>query len=388
MTLTRPFIFTATLATLLSACSDGSDLSQASASSQDNSLRMNQIQVLGSHNSYHIQPRSSILQILSSFDAELAISLEYSALPLEEQLDRGVRQLELDIFADPQGGMYSSRKGLIVIGEDPASGIPELNEPGLKVLHVQDIDFETRCLTFKDCLQRIKTWSDAHPQHVPISMIVEAKEEEIPDPLDLGFVVPLLFGPEEVNSIDNEILSIFPREQLITPDDVRGDHDTLESAVLSNGWPTLAQSRGKIMFSFLNRSEAKNLYIAGHPSLTGRVMFTNSNVGEPEAAWLNINNALDDFQEIYNLVAAGYYIRSRADEETLQAREDDYSLQEAAFQSGAQTISTDYVVPDVSFGTDYFTQIPGGRIARCNPVSAPAECNSELITGEYPPQPE
>ena len=108
-------------------------------------------------------------------------------------------------------------------------------------------------------------------------------------------------------------------------------------------------------------------------------MFTNSVRGEPEAAWFNVNNALNDGEEIRALVAAGYLVRTRADEETIQAREDDYSLQEAAFASGGHSVSTDYVVPNPDFGTDYSAAVPGGYVARCNPISAPAECDSDLI---------
>lgn len=341
---------------------------------------MNEIQVLGTHNSYHIQPRDSILEALAIFDSqETADSLEYTALPLEEQFDRGVRQIELDIFADPEGGLYSIRRGLIVVGEDPDSGLPELDEPGLKVLHVQEIDFETHCLTFEACLTTLKSWSDANSAHVPITVMVEAKEEVIPDPLNLGFTVPLEFGPDEVDDIDQEILSVFPSSQLITPDDVRGDYETLEEAVLEGGWPTLEEARGRVMFVFLNRSEARDHYIDGHPSLRNRVMFTNSDEGDAEAAWFNVNSALEDGERIEALVAAGYLVRTRADADTQQARDDDYALQEAAFASGGQFVSTDYVVPNLDFGTDYKASVPGGYVARCNPISAPEACDSALI---------
>jgi hypothetical protein len=359
-----------------SGCATESD----SRAAQDQMLRMNEIQVLGTHNSYHIQPRDSILEALAIFDSqETADSLEYTALPLLEQLDRGVRQLELDIFADPEGGLYSLRRGLIVVGDDPVSGLPELDEPGLKVLHVQDVDFETHCLTFVDCLTTLKMWSDANRRHIPITVMVEGKEEVIPDPLDLGFTIPLEFGPDEVDDIDEEIQAVFPPSQLITPDDVRGEYETLEEAVLDSGWLTLAEARGRFMFVFLNRSEARDHYIEGHPSLSGRVMFTNSDEGDPEAAWFNVNNALDDGERIEALLAAGYLVRTRADEETQQARDDDYTLQDAAFASGGQFVSTDYVVPNPDFGTEYHAEVPGGYVARCNPVSAPAECDSELI---------
>jgi hypothetical protein len=98
------------------------------------------------------------LELLRIFDTpETADSLEYTALPLQEQFDHGVRQIELDIFADPEGGLYATRRGLILVdGANPESGIPELDEPGFKVLHIQDIDFETHCLTFHACLTTLK----------------------------------------------------------------------------------------------------------------------------------------------------------------------------------------------------------------------------------------
>ena len=364
------------LTAVLGACSSDPDPGTA----QDQFLRINEIQVLGTHNSYHIQPRNSILEALAIFDSqELADSLEYTALPLNEQFDHGVRQLELDIFADPEGGLYSTRRALLVVGGEAESGLAKLDEPGMKVLHVQDLDFETHCLTFVDCLNQVKAWSDRHAGHVPITIMIEAKEEVISDPLELGFVIPLEFGSEEVADIDREILSVFPASQIITPDDVRGDYETLEASVLDGGWLTLAEARGRIMFVFLNRSAARDHYIEGHSSLEGRVMFTNSDEGEPEAAWFNVNNSLNDGEQIRDLVAAGYMVRTRADADTQQARDDDYTLQESAFASGGQFVSTDYVVPIEDFGTEYFATVPGGYVARCNPISAPADCDSELI---------
>jgi hypothetical protein len=249
----------------------------------------------------------------------------------------------------------------------------------MKVLHVQEIDFETHCLTFVACLTQLRDWSDANPGHVPITVMVEAKEETISDPLDLGFTIPLEFGPEELEDVDAEILSVFPFERLIRPDDVRGDYATLEEAVLAGNWPTLEMARGRVMFVFLNRSAARDDYIDGHPSLEGRVMFTNSEEGEPEAAWFNVNNALEDGERIRSLVEAGYMVRTRADEETRQAREDDYTLQEAAWASGGQFVSTDYVVPNPDFGTEYSASVPGGHVARCNPISGPEGCDSDLV---------
>ena len=57
----------------------------------------------------------------------------------------------------------------------------------------------------------------------------------------------------------------------------------------------------------------------------------------------------------------------------------DDMLQEAAWASGAQFVSTDYVVPDLDFST-YAAEVPGGCVGRCNPISAPADCDSEQIS--------
>jgi hypothetical protein len=152
-----------------------------------------------------VEPRPSVLAALASFEPETAITLEYTHLPVTEQLDRGARQLELDVFADPEGGRYARRAGLIAVGEDPVSGLAELEAPGLEVLHIQDLDFETHCLSFVRCLQLIRTWSHEHPTHLPLVIMVEAKQEAIDDPLDLGFVVPLEFGRAELDGIDTEI---------------------------------------------------------------------------------------------------------------------------------------------------------------------------------------
>ena len=173
---------------------------------------------------------------------DVAPTLDYTHIPLQEQFEtQGIRQIELDIFDDPEGGLYANRPALALLWEDPASGIPELYEPGLKVLHVQEIDFETTCYTFVTCLTEIKDWSDANPGHLPIMVLVEAKDEVIADPVDLGFVIPLPFGADALNRIDEEIRSVFPPEQLLVPDDVRGDFATLEAAILTKGWPRLSR---------------------------------------------------------------------------------------------------------------------------------------------------
>jgi Phosphoinositide phospholipase C, Ca2+-dependent len=349
----------------------------------DRCLRLNQTQVIGSHNSYHIQPREPLFSALRGFDPLLAAGIEYTHSPLGVQFDdEEVRQIELDVFADSAGGLYDQRAILPLLGLPADSGIPELEQPGFKVLHIQEIDFESTCVTFVQCLQQVKLWSDAHPRHLPIAILVELKDEPIPDPLQLGFVQPQLIGPAELDALDAEIRSVFPEQQLLTPDAVRGSHATLEDAILTDGWPALGAARGKVMFLMDNGGHYRTDYLAGHPNLDGRILFTNADPGLPDAAFVKRNDPLGpNTAVIQDLVRRGYLVRTRADADTIQARTGDTAQRDAALLSGAQFVSTDYPVPGraAPFGTDYFAQIPDGDPARCNPINTGTLCRNDAL---------
>jgi hypothetical protein len=349
----------------------------------DRCLRLNQTQVIGSHNSYHIQPRDPLWSALRTFDPLLAAGLEYTHSPLDAQFDgEEVRQIELDVFADSAGGLYDQRHILPLLGLPADSGIPELEQPGFKVLHIQEIDFETTCWTLVQCLQDVKLWSDAHPRHLPITILVELKDEPIPDPLQVGFVQPQPIGPTELDALDAEIRSVFPEQRLLTPDAVRDSHPTLEGAVLTDGWPTLGEARGKVMFLMDNAGQFRTDYLAGHPNLEGRVLFTNANPGQPDAAFVKRNDPLGaNTAVIQDLVRRGYLVRTRADADTVQARTGDTTQRDLALLSGAQFVSTDYPVPGRAgpLGTDYVAQIPEGDPARCNPINTGTHCRNEAL---------
>jgi hypothetical protein len=340
-------------------------------------VKLNQVQVLGSHNSYHVQPRPRLFILLLAFDPAF-LAWEYTHLPLDQQFEtQGIRQIELDVFADPAGGLYAGHPLLELIGEDPFLS-PELERPGTKVLHVQDVDFETTCFTFVACLETVRAWSNAHRGHLPLFILVEAKDEAIIDPLDSGFAVPLPFGAAEFRALDREIRSVFPPAQLITPDDVRGNRATLEEAVLAGGWPSLGDARGRVLFG-LDNGDKRLAYADGRPSLEGRILFTSSTPGLPDAAFVKLNDPLGDFDRIRELVRRGYLVRTRADADTQEARSGDTAPRDAALASGAHFVSTDYPVENPDFGTGYSVAIPGGAPGRCNPLNAPAGCRAAAL---------
>jgi hypothetical protein len=240
-----------------------------------------------------------------------------------------------------------------------------MKQPGFKVSHIQDIDYRSNCLTFKQCLQELKKWSDAHPDHHPIFITMNAKDEPMKNP---GYTVPDKFTSSIYDKLDKEIADNLGTDHLITPDKVKGNYKTLEQAVLHQNWPTLKEAKGKFIFLLDETSPKTDVYIAGHPSLKGRLLFTNSEPGTPEAAIHVMNSAKKDLAKIKELVKKGYIIRTRADSDTQEARANDKSSFNAAMQSGAQIISTDYYKKSGHFKSDYVISFEGGKYFRMNPL--------------------
>ncbi|WP_223154672.1 phosphatidylinositol-specific phospholipase C1-like protein [Aestuariibaculum sediminum] len=324
-------------------------------------IRLNDLQVIGSHNSYKIEIEKPLWSILYEKDSSKAKSLQYGHIPLEHQLNLGLRNLELDVFFDPKGGYYANPKGLAMISQKGKVSLlfdveAKLVMPGLKMFHIQDIDFRSHHLMFKEGLYVLKQWSDANPKHTPVFVLINTKDKEIDN-----LKQPLKFGKSALDSLDSEIRNIFPEDKIITPDLVRGHFETLEQAILNRGWPTLDSVKGRFLFVLDENETRIKEYVMGHPSLKGRVLFTNSKEGSPEAAFRVINNPIQDFDYIKQLVEKGYMVRTRADAGTIEARLNDYSRFEQAMASGAQVISTDYYIPSNLFESQFKVIFENGK---------------------------
>ena len=78
-------------------------------------------------------------------------------------------------------------------------------------------------------------------------------------------------------------------------------------------------------------------------------------------------------------------VRTRADADTVQARTNDTTMPRCRARQRRAVVSTDYEVPDPTFGTGYTVRIPGGTPARCNPVTAPPGCQPDRRRGSRAP---
>lgn len=306
-------------------------------------LRLNQIQVVATHNSYHLRPPAGLLKAAIAIRKD-AKTWDYSRQPLDEQLDQGVRSFELDLH---------------------------LSKDGWKVMHVPTFDAGTTVPTFAEALRMIRKWSEAHPRHVPISLLLELKEEGYA--LNSSFKRP---EADDVVGLDALIRSELPNEKLLAPDDVRGEEDSLWEAIRAEGWPTLGDCAGKVFLILHERGANRTAYLEGHPALEGRAMFVESEVGEPHSAVLIRNDPLNE--EIDDLAQEGYLIRTRAD----TMGDLDPKRRERALASGAHLLTTDY--PRGEVDADAAFCLPEGSTARVHLLTGPEELRGKAIVEPIP----
>lgn len=295
----------------------------------DDVLTLAHVQVKATHNSYHLEP-------LIPFDA----SHEYSHPPLDVQLeDYGVRAFELDLHRGTLDGEFL-------------------------VYHIIIIDEETTCETFEDCLLTISDWSEQNPGHVPIMIWLELKDSTGGMPID------------DLLLVDQAILDVFPPNRVLTPDFVRGDYDNVRAALEAEGWPTLGEVRGKVMFNVLNGGHPSvEAYTYGYTSLLGRMMFVGQGDYElPYAAVDKINDPgspkIAEAHAADVLTASNVCGAGQPDGEC-------FAELEAGKLSGTHALKDDFLAP--VDGMRYFLDLPEGNPVRCNAATAPPECTAEAI---------
>lgn len=305
----------------------------------DDLLRLNHAQSKGTHNSYHREPEHPIDD-----------SHRYSHASLSDQLEhQGVRQFELDLHLRANGG--------------------------LEVFHLPGgLDSETSCRRFTQCLEEIEAWSTAHRDHFPIMIWLEPKDDV--DWLDMDYA-PLT---DEYARIEADIRATLPEDRIIVPDELRGDHDTLREAILAEGWPTLAQTRGRVLFALLDTGAHRDAYLGADRSLAGKLLFVDAATTTADyASVFKINHPA----AARPFVEAGFLVTSNVDG-SAETDEANRARAQYAFDNGVHYLSSDLPAP--TEGRGYWLEIPGGSPSRCNPMTAPEACqSSDIEAGVHPP---
>jgi hypothetical protein len=327
------------------------------------SIRLNDLRILASHNSYKAKPDPRVLRFLTRFKKRLGndlnpIQLDYGHETLENQLNvYGVLGFELDVCPDPKGGRYFRRRlNAFIPGMRQRSKVKELKQPGFKLLHIADVDYETNYITFKQALFSLHKWSDKHPKHLPLFINIEVKRDAPGNHSNtlrfLGFRKALSVDSIDLNDLDDEIRSVFPvsESRLYSPSDLQGAYSSVNERLKKEGWPSLNECLGKVFFMLdgdIDQQYTNDLTLG-----RSRPMFVYGEPNAPATAFVIKNDPVGKEEEIRALTAL-YMVRTRSDAGTLEARANDYSRWDACIHSQAQIISTDYYRPDPVIGSFY-----------------------------------
>lgn len=336
-------------------------------------LRLDQVQMIGTHNSYHQRPDEALLALLRGGKLgdgpawpgpRLARAIDYGHEPLAIQLDRGVRALELDIRDDPQGGLYVHPPfldTLAINGAQPdARWDPSgaMRTPGFKTIHKPAYDPRSNCPLFADCLTQIAGWSKAHADHLPIVVMIEVKNAERPRSGCAGLC------DDGWRRLKQALTAAFGKT-LLAP------------AEVGPKWPTLGSIRGRVMVMLLDEEDHARSYRAETDRDGDDIIFTAARPAKkaPLRAGRHdriaiLPNPADP--RIADARRMGMLVYTRADADTEEARAKDTRRRDLAFRSGATFIATDYPSPDPRFSS-YAVRFGSGFV-RCDPQTGPARC--------------
>jgi hypothetical protein len=150
----------------------------------------------------------------------------------------------------------------------------------------------------------------------------------------------------------------------------------LSQAIKQHGWPALEDTRGRIAFVMFGPPRHKAAYSAGRPRLDGRVMFVAEREPEhPHASVIFYDDPILDRAQIDDAVKNHFLVRTRADAELHRSA----ARRDAAFASGANFISSDYVDPRSNW-LELGPHTPG----RCTPASSKLGCTQMALSEDRP----
>ena len=209
-------------------------------------VKINEIAIIGTHNSYQLLPtpqrrlHQKILNIL--YNGEKGTKYKFEMDTYTEQLEHGIRNLEIDIEAVDKNGEIS-----FVVSHEPIK------------------DNTSSAYDFAEGLREIAMWSDHNPNHLPVYLLIEPKGN-VPSVCHMqNFSIEYA---KELDKIPREVLG----EKLLTPVQIMGNYKTLGEMRMADDWPTLEEAAGKIIV-LLHPCDVTEEYINLDTTLSSQAMF-------------------------------------------------------------------------------------------------------------------
>lgn len=288
-------------------------------------LRLNHIQVRGTVDSYH------------DFDPAAPPSTHYAHLPFDQQAElQGIRQFDIDVVGD--GHRLLVRRTLELY------------------------DREVICRLFSECLAELVEHSNRFYNHPPLVLLIgETLYTEPP-------ASPFFWHVDEIEAY---VIDAFGRNRILAPADVRGGHPDLLTAIETDGWPSLDETRGKIIVVLNEHGPARDEYLTfGGVDPADRILFLIGDLDEPSRDEVIVSfdePGEDDLQQIEELAHRGFLVHTSTDDPEMIQR---------VRAAGAHMVATRF--PEELFGP------AGDSPSVCNPVTAPATCHPEQIDQPIP----
>lgn len=275
--------------------------------------RMNRLQYLATHNSYKtgLVPATRFLYHVPLF-AVMGDKYDYCFDPLTDQLNKGIRSIELDPnYVRTDGGS------------------------AVETVHSDLLEACSSCVDFGLALKEIRMWMDYNPSALPIVVLLEPKGRKS-------------YVPEAFDAYDGIIRKTFG-ERLIVPADFLGDDfATFDDFRRADAWPEIGAVRGKIMF-LLHSKPYVNNYVRDYRDMREWSMFPALDFRllkrRPELskyACFAVSNSAAKDERIRDLISKGYMVRTRLDKYSVVSDK----ARERGVASGANILSTDYPPTD------------------------------------------
>lgn len=295
----------------------------------DDGVKFNEVAFLGTHNSYQLPASEEYKKLAEALDvATFSIAssqkADFKMDTLTEQFELGIRSIELDIETIVENGEVS-----FVVSHDPK------------------IDNTSNCYDFEKALTEIKMWSDANPDHLPITVIIEPKKLAAPVGTMKKFTLPY------ANACD-ELLRDVLGDTLLTPADMMGDYESFGDMRANDGWLSLGDTMGKVLV-LLHDTTVTGDYIKQDSSIRTQAMFPMlryADRNESYASFIIDNTPSDAIRHnAESIDNCNLIVRTRADSYPSYSE----SRYEQTLACGSQIISTDYPVNTENRNDHVFT---------------------------------
>jgi hypothetical protein len=297
----------------------------------DPNIKLNDIQILASHNSYKGMSTSLgrlFVGLGDSFDE--ARALKYSYQSITDQLKLGIRSMEFDL-----------RK----------------RKDSFMLTHVPLVDNSSVAPNFALALEEIRLYSEHNPVHIPIIILMEVKT----DWMILDHALQNI-ETEELLQLDALIKEKLG-DHLFQPADLMVDDLTVQETITTLGWPSIEEMLGKVII-VLHPNNYNDRYLALDPTMESQAMFIGSyadDLNHDYTSFIVHNNV--DVESIASLIEQGYIVRTRIDD-SLAFDQNRYM---AALASGAQILTSDFTSGRKDLNEADMIDLGGYMIIRFNP---------------------